>query len=496
MKKILLSIITLAAVSASVYGQTAPRTAYFLDGYSYRHLLNPAFASSRSYFTLPVMGYTDFSLQSDMGMKTFLYPYNGQLTTFMNGAVSADEFLGKLNRNNLVNANISTPLVSLGKWGKSGKGFTVVDLSIKSENNVNLPYDLFDFMKNVGTRQQYDISNLGIKSRSYIQLAIGHTHKIGERISVGGKMKFLLGLPAAELNIDNMQVSLNEDKWSVKATGSLSTTIPGLDIPKRADGSLDLQNANFNMDNVTGSDPDASIGTLIKNTIGNFIGGYGAALDLGVNVEVIKGLSVSAAILDLGLMQWNNRFAAKTGDNYWEFTGFENVDLNGEGENSIGNQLEQIGSDFSDFIVMYEDSESVGKKWEFLSCTMNIGAEYKMPFYRRLSVGALSSTRFNGAYTWTEGRFSLNLAPLNWISMSASYGISNFGSTFGAMLNIHTAAFSLFFGSDTFLLNFAPAITDCLPAMYQFDKLYTPLDNLNVHLNFGLTFNISKRRDL
>ena len=136
---------------------------------------------------------------------------------------------------------------------------------------------------------------------------------------------------------------------------------------------------------------------------------------------------------------------------------------------------------------MYEDSESVGKKWEFLSCTMNIGAEYKMPFYRRLSVGALSSTRFNGAYTWTEGRFSLNLAPLNWISMSASYGISNFGSTFGAMLNIHTAAFSLFFGSDTFLLNFSPMSTT---------YGIVPLDNLNVHLNFGLTFNISKRRDL
>ena len=282
MKRILLSIIALAAVSASVYGQTAPRTAYFLDGYNYRHLLNPAFASSRSYFTLPVLGYTDFSLQSNLGVKTFLYPYNGQLTTFMNGAVSAEEFLGKLNRNNSVNANISTPLVSVGKWGKSGKGFTVVDLSIKSENNVNLPYDLFDFMKNVGARQQYDISNLGIKSRSYMQLAIGHTHKIGERISVGGKVKFLLGLPAAELNIDNMQVSMNEDKWSVKATGSLSTTMPGVDIPKRADGSLDLQNMNFNMDNVTGSDPDASIGTLIKNTIGN--------LGISVDFTAVSGV--------------------------------------------------------------------------------------------------------------------------------------------------------------------------------------------------------------
>ena len=137
---------------------------------------------------------------------------------------------------------------------------------------------------------------------------------------------------------------------------------------------------------------------------------------------------------------------------------------------------------------MYEDENAAGKSTEFLSCTMNIGVEYEMPFYRRMSVGALSSTRFQGPYTWTEGRFSLNLAPVNWISLTANYGISTFGSTFGAMLNIHTAAFSLFVGSDTFLFNFSSPVEGV--------GIGLPINNLNMNLNFGLTFNVSKRRDL
>ena len=481
MKKILFAAAAFAAFLTSAWAQQAPRSSYFLDGYSYRHRLNPAFASSRSYFALPVMSSTDLSVQSNMGVSTFLYPYNGQLTTFMNGSVSADEFLGKLNRNNKINMDIATSLASVGSWGKSGKGFTMVDLNLKSSTNANLPYDLFDFMKNIGSKQQYDISNIGFRTRNYLELALGHSHKIGDRLTIGAKVKFLFGLAKADVNIDNAQVEMNADKWIVKANASLSTSIPGLTAPKNEDGSLDITGIGFDMESLL----DNGIGSAL----GSFVGGYGGAIDLGAEFRFFDGLYVSASLLDLGFMTWNNRFSARSNDNYWEFDGFDEIDVtNSDGENSIGNQVQQIGDQFKDFIKMYEDENAAGKSTEFLSCTMNIGVEYEMPFYRRMSVGALSSTRFQGPYTWTEGRFSLNLAPVNWISLTANYGISTFGSTFGAMLNIHTAAFSLFVGSDTFLFNFSSPVEGV--------GIGIPINNLNMNLNFGLTFNVSKRRDL
>ena len=40
------------AMAAPAFAQTL-NSAYFMDGYKYRHRLNPAFASTRSYFGLP-----------------------------------------------------------------------------------------------------------------------------------------------------------------------------------------------------------------------------------------------------------------------------------------------------------------------------------------------------------------------------------------------------------------------------------------------------------
>ena len=165
MKKIY--FILAIAISTAVLPVSAQQlnSAYFTEGYKFRHQLNPAFASSRSYFAIPLVGNLNFGTQSNLGISNFLYPYNGQLTTFMNGAVSADEFLGGLSKNNKMNVGVSVPFFSVGSWGRKG-GFTVVEMNITTTAAFNLPYSLFDFMKNAGASQNYDISNLGVRARA------------------------------------------------------------------------------------------------------------------------------------------------------------------------------------------------------------------------------------------------------------------------------------------------------------------------------------------
>ena len=101
MKHFFAYFIGMAVVSAvfSANAQQASRTAYFLDGYSYRHELNPALGGERNYFSIPVLANIGVGLQSNVGVNTFLYKSTVQgydLTTFMSPSVSADEFLGKL----------------------------------------------------------------------------------------------------------------------------------------------------------------------------------------------------------------------------------------------------------------------------------------------------------------------------------------------------------------------------------------------------------------
>ena len=194
MKKIFGIFIVALAFSVTVKAQEPLRTAYFLDGYNFVHQLNPALPSARSYFTLPALGYSNLGVQSNMGISTFLFPQeNGQLTTFMNSTVSSETFMKGLNNNNILNVDVSTALLSIGAWGRKN-GFTSIDLNLKANVSLNLPQDLFMFMKNVGGAEEYNISNLGVKARSYLELSLGHTQRINKRLSVGGKVKFLLGV--------------------------------------------------------------------------------------------------------------------------------------------------------------------------------------------------------------------------------------------------------------------------------------------------------------
>ena len=93
--KIAAALLFAASIPAvSTWAQNSLRSAYFLEGYTYRHQMNPAFASERNYVGMPVLGNFNIGLQSNIGVSNFLYKLpNGDLTTFLNGSVSSSEFL-------------------------------------------------------------------------------------------------------------------------------------------------------------------------------------------------------------------------------------------------------------------------------------------------------------------------------------------------------------------------------------------------------------------
>lgn len=468
---ILLMLLT-SAVAAAAQNLSS---AYFTDGYKYRHRLNPAFASSRSYFAMPAAGGLSVSTESRLGMSTLLYPVNGQLATFMHPDVDASTFLSKLSRNNVVEADIYSNIFTVGAWGR--KGFTSVELNLRSSTSVNLPKDLFDFMKSLGAKSTYNISNLGMRSRNYLELAIGHSHQVTEHLNIGAKVKLLTGLASADLNIDKMDITMTQDRWSIVSQGTLKAAVPTLEIPlKQGTQELDFDNISLGED------------LRIDNILSGL--GFGAAVDLGAEYRfggILKGLNISAAVLDLGFLSWGNGIKASTGEGSWDFTGFDDISFAEGDENTIGNQFEALGNDLLGMIRM--ESDGRGRYSDFLTCTVNLGAEYEMPFYSKMSVGVLYSSRIAGAYSKNEGRFFFNIAPARSFAFSANYGISNFGSSLGALVNFDFPGFGLFLGSDYIFWNVTPPVK-------ALKGIGLPYNSLNLSLNFGITFNISRYRTL
>lgn len=126
MKKYIICIIIAitAGLNAKVSAQGL-NSGYFTDGYTFAHQLNPAFDNDHNYFSIPVLGNINIGTRGNVGLGSFLFPYkNGQLTTFMNSSVSAEEFLGGLKDNNRIGASTSPSSLPVSRPGAASTPLT------------------------------------------------------------------------------------------------------------------------------------------------------------------------------------------------------------------------------------------------------------------------------------------------------------------------------------------------------------------------------------
>ncbi len=456
MMKKLYTTLAVLLIAAGAFAQNF-RTGYFLDGYMYKYQLNPAFQGERGFIALPVLGGTALGLETNLSASTFFYPAaDGTLKTFLHPDITDKQFMSQIKNSNPSNTSIDLNVLALGF--RAGKTYHTLDFSLKAGLNTSLPGDVFRFLKVGGSdgNPVYDLSPLSVNLNSYLQAAYGFSIKIKDCISVGVRAKLLLGLASLQSDISNLQLSMTQDKWMVNAGGQI--------IASSVAGSL-----------IQGTDDDAIMDELMNVINGS---NMGAAFDLGVSVDFLKYFTASASVLDLGFITWKNSTRFTYGPDTWEYTGFDNISTGGSDndiEDALNAKLDELGQVFT-----FDNPEPVDKYTQKLACTALLGLEFRMPFYKRLSVGVLGTHRFEGPRSWTEGRLSANLAFLRWFSLSANYAVSTFGQSYGAALNLHPNGFNLFLGLDSFkpLLNMT--------------STYIPIDEMNTNLKFGLTFPFGK----
>ncbi len=455
-----------------IIAQNQLHSSYFTEGSSYRHQLNPAFAPNRGYFSMPFLGNFNFGMQSTIGLSNFIYKTeNGGLTTFMNSNISAQEFLGGLKERNRINMNFDMNILSFGFRGFGG--YNTFTVNLRNNIRMNLPKDMFAFMKEgmSSERTVYELDNMGMNMSSFAEVGLGHTHRINDNWVVGGKLKVLLGLAQVDMKIDHMKMTLSENEWAIEGAGEMNIAVNDLDIPTKAETGEEINNNEIAWDEIE------------MNSFG--LGGIGAALDLGVTWKVIEDLEVSAAILDLGFIKWKNNTTGRMGMEPWSFKGFNDIainpDENSSNQNDIEDQLEDMGDDLEECINFGKVGET-GTRSTMLGATLNLGAQYTLPMYKGLRFGFLSSTYINGAYSWSEGRFSANIVPCKWFDASVNYSISSFGSSLGWLISLHPKGFGLYIGSD-----------------YQFFKVtpqFVPVNHVNANINLGITFPLGKYKKI
>lgn len=136
-------VAALATLSCGAMAQGL-NTGYFIDGYAFRHNLNPAYGNDQNYVSIPALGNIQVRTQGNFGLGDVLFdnPRYGidsdkKKTTFMNPYIADGEALkGFASGNNRINADVDITLLSAGfkAWG----GYNTISLDARTNVGLSL----------------------------------------------------------------------------------------------------------------------------------------------------------------------------------------------------------------------------------------------------------------------------------------------------------------------------------------------------------------------
>ncbi|MBR5103629.1 MAG: hypothetical protein IKV05_02970 [Bacteroidales bacterium] len=405
-----------------VSGAQALKGSYFMDNSLNRNKMNPAFAPRANYLQIPVVGNLGMGAMTNLDVPTFLYPYEGELLTFLHKNVSVAEFDKALAQYPHFDMDMATNILNFGFYNKK-KAFWTFDLSVRAGLDVDVPRDLFMFVKKgTGTSgESFNIANFNAYASASVQAALGWSRNVSDGVRIGVKARFIAPLAYAALNLENVRLSTSHEKWTVETEGYVYGALQGLDV-NLPEGEL-MPEVSFDLNR------------MLANKV---LAGYGGSVDLGVDWQIIrkgffKGLSLSAAVTDLGVISYKqDALSAFSTAGKVDWVGFQDVSMdNMDIEAAINDFVESA----KDQLINLTQEDMQGGMLRSSMPSVYAGLEVPI-LWNRISFGLLYSGRFSHSYYRQEVTASCNLMPLKWLALGLNYSMYNTRGTFGWLLEL------------------------------------------------------------
>ena len=420
------------------------RTSYFMEGSHYRMQLNPALTPGRGYINLPAIGSLNATVNSSsLGYQDIMdiIENSDDSDYFM-----SQDFLNRLDATNNLNVNLSTDILSAG-WYK-GRNFWSFNIGLRNDIGANIPKTVFEFMNRMNTLQASDLLNMReqfggqrLEINSFAEVGLGFARDINSRLTIGGKVKALLGIGNMKLDVSDITVNSNLSGINFDEYGD-----PYISDPSQVTGSAQIV-ANATLESSSKLlELEQENGYIDNIDFGSFgFAGYGVGIDLGASYRLLDNLTISASVLDLGFIKWgkeNTYIAHANGDQRYDASNAQDfVDDITSGEVLNFDMLE----------MQVEDGAAKSRTTN-LTSTVVVGAEYAL-LNNWLVVGALYTGRFAKPKTLNELTFSANIRPKNYFNVAVSYSVlQGAGKTFGAAVKLgplFVGTDYMFFGKDT-----------------------------------------------
>ena len=350
----------------------------------------------------------------------------------------------------------------------------------------NLTKNMFTFLNEMETVEEnwrnsnYDISGQQLNINAYTEIGLGLSRQINSRLTVGARVKALLGIGNMELKLNRVAMSANLpsdqqiNQWSSESYWNSMTPSQAAQAAQELKDKFNNYHANLTV----GAELKSSFKGLElqeeegKDYVTDFdfdsgklgIAGYGFGIDLGASYKILDNLTVSDSVLNLGFISWSKsstKIASANPDpiDIKGSTYANMVDPNNP--NTVMNAVNQLQNDAQGYMdrvtngdvldydmLQLEVSDAKESRKSRLASILVLGAEYGF-FNNKLAVGVLSTTRFVQPDALTELTFSANYRPKSWFNVALSYSaIQSAGKSFGLGLKLGP----LFVGTDYMFL--------------------------------------------
>ncbi len=449
MNKIYSSLLFIVALSYSAFSQQ-DFTVNGLPIIPQSNYSNPGmFKPMGGYFGLPLISsvYTNFSNSGFTLAQIATHPggkYGDSLV------LNLDNVIGKLKKNEQINFNTSIDLFNLGFRIK--KNYFM--LSVRENINVQFQYSqdflTFAWKGNAAfLGKDVDLSKMALNASHYREYALGYSREFGEKLSVGLRVKYLYGM-------ENVTTSKNETTLFTDATSFALT----------AKSTMLINTSGLtNFDTISTDIP----GYLFKRK------NNGWGLDLGGEYKINDKFSVSASVLDLGQIIWND----VTNKSY--YTENANFTFDGFKLNNIVNApdsvdvVQQLGDTLNKVFKIKEKTEKYSSP---LNSRFYVSGAYT-PF-KNTTVGLSFFGQFGKGYFKPAGAVSISQRLGNIFHVSANWSYMNRSASnigFGFALNL--GPIQIYTGADNVMAAFQPQNAK----------------NVHAHVGLNLIFDYRKKKD-
>ena len=438
------AIWTFALIFTAALAQGLPvRTSFFMEGSQYRLQLNPALPPDAGFVSLPFVGNAGAWENSDVLTAGDFFDMMQNVDDV--DYYATDKFYAKLKDRNRITAGANDDLMAAGWW--HGDNFYSVSVGVKADGHVNAPLEMFTFMRDMRGMNTNDYTDyecamrdIEVSVNTYAEIGVGYSRIINDRLTIGGRVKGLLGLGNADFKARYLTVATQLTGLDPNLNWSTASLVDFTYARGTAQVLADarLLSSFKGLELVTNDEGYIETVRLKRRNIG--VSGWGAALDAGMAYQVNNKVTLSASVTDLGFIRWSQ---GCTEDAY------ANTDDLAFDSNHPGNVMRFfsiIGRDepINLHLLRLTPTGEHFSHTTSLAASFSLGGQYRS-IDKRFGFGALYSCHAAKSKTLSEFTIGADFRPVALFDVAVSYSpILCGGQAFGVAMKLGP----LFVGTD------------------------------------------------